>query len=120
MRLLKFLWRPILVAALLILALGSIARATLAELDRLTRSRFNAGVPVLLEATHDLIRLWSRQQQTAIENVAAIPEVLVAAQNLLSTPREPEALKGSPALVELRRFFVCVFRSIVNAPSGRT
>ena len=114
MRLLKFLWRPILVAALLILALGSIARATLAELDRLTRSRFNAGVPVLLEATHDLIRLWSRQQQTAIENVAAIPEVLVAAQNLLSTPREPEALKGSPALVELRRFFVLSSRGSEN------
>ena len=106
MRLLKFLWRPILVAVLLILALGWTARATLAEVERVTRERFGSALPVLLNATHGLFSLWAEQQEAAIENVAALTDVRVAAQALLSVPREPEALRNAPALAALRRLFV--------------
>ena len=106
MRLLKFLWRPILVAVLLILALGWTARATLAEVERVTRERFDSALPVLLNATHGLFSLWAEQEEAAVENVAALTDVRVAAQALLSVPREPEALRNAPALAALRRLFV--------------
>jgi signal transduction histidine kinase/DNA-binding response OmpR family regulator len=106
MRLLKFLWRPILVAAVLVLALGWTAQATLAEVERLTRERFDSALPVLLNATHGVLSLWAEQEEAAVENVAALTEVRVAAQALLSAPREPETLRNAPALAELRRLFV--------------
>lgn len=59
----------------------------------------------LLQSTDEAIRLWSHEKQAVVENLARDKEVLAVAQELLQTPRTPQALLEAPAQRKARRLF---------------
>ena len=99
-------WTALTLVALALgagLAFAWIANARMAE----TRAQLEA----VLDASHQALRTWSRDQMSTAETWAASPDVTRLAEDLLRTPARRDALLASPAQHSLRTLLAPVMKS---------
>jgi signal transduction histidine kinase/DNA-binding response OmpR family regulator len=97
--------RLIVLVAVFAVLVALIGSSTMRAVETRVRARFLTSVSSILKNSENSLQLWMRQQQDMVERVAAYPDVRTATKNILSSPRNPEALQTAPASKGLRAFF---------------